>query len=464
MLSTFRRIKNYKFVRCLGEKINPLNQKTIYALSSAPGKSAVSVIRVSGPDATKIFTEMTESKTLPSARKAVLKKLLTPHSPEAESSVPIKHKVSPQILDNALCIFFPGPNSFTGDDVVELHVHGSTAVVKATLNALGDLSFTPAEPGEFTRRSFHNGKMDLTSVEALSDLINSETEHQRRQALHHLSGETGKLYDKWTNDLKRALSYVEAIIDFAEDEYLEVEVMKDVVPKLEKLRDTIESHLRDNRRGEILRSGVHITIAGPPNVGKSSLLNLLANRPAAIVSPHRGTTRDILEIRLDLGGYPIVVADTAGLNTEATDPVEQEGIRRARERFENSSIKIVMLDTDEVSIVDKEYDRQIKLIQMESNRNYSFKFSRDEKEIYDLLRKHIDNQTSVTRSIHYNEDQHIHSTTYLVLNKFDLLSEQMLVLTKIPFMMVVVNMFAYFLLLLVVTYIHTIHMMLCSVD
>ncbi|NXC77330.1 GTPB3 GTPase, partial [Anhinga anhinga] len=272
-----------------------------------------------------------------------------------------------------------GPQSFTGEDCAELHVHGGPAVVSGVLRALGRLpGLRPAEPGEFTRRAFRRGKLDLTAAEGLGDLIRAETEAQRRQALRQMEGELGQLYQRWSETLTQALAHLEAYIDFSEDDNVEEEVLsqgegwqgggeagmprpcRPVPPNprsprslpsvdatVQALEQEIGAHLRDGRRGELLRGGVHAVIAGPPNVGKSSLLNLLCQRPAAIVSPVAGTTRDVVEVALNVGGYPLVLSDTAGLR-DTTDPVEQEGVSRARNRLQQADLVLAVLDATAV--------------------------------------------------------------------------------------------------------------------
>ncbi|XP_074384957.1 5-taurinomethyluridine-[tRNA] synthase subunit GTPB3, mitochondrial isoform X3 [Zonotrichia albicollis] len=243
----------------------------------------------------------------------------------------------------------PGPHSFTGEDCAELHVHGGPAVVSGVLRALGRLpGLRPAEPGEFTRRAFAHGKLDLTAAEGLRDLIGAETEAQRRQALRQMEGDLGRLYQRWSHALTQALAHLEAYIDFSEDDNVEEEVLTQVRDTVRALLQELRGHLRDGRRGELLREGVRAVIAGPPNVGKSSLLNLLCRRPAAIVSPTAGTTRDVLEVALDIGGYPLVLSDTAGLR-QATDPVEREGVTRARDRLCQADLVLAVLDATSVS-------------------------------------------------------------------------------------------------------------------
>lgn len=301
---------------------------TIFALATAPGRSGVAVVRVSGHGAGAALSALT-TRPLPTPRMATLARLRDP----ADGSV----------LDDALVLWFPAPRSFTGEDVVELHLHGGRAVVAAVTRALGALpGLRVAEPGEFTRRGFENGKFDLTAAEAVADLIDAETAAQRRQALRQMEGELGRLYDRWRDRLTRALAHLEADIDFP-DEDLPGGVSDAVRPVLTGLAAEIAAHLNDGGRGERLREGLHIAIIGAPNAGKSSLLNALARRDAAIVSAHAGTTRDVVEVHLDLGGYPVILADTAGLRDTA-DEVEAEGVRRARRRAEQADVKVAVFD------------------------------------------------------------------------------------------------------------------------
>lgn len=302
---------------------------TIFALATAPGRSGVAVVRVSGPDAAATLAALT-NRPLPEPRRAALVTLRDPASGDA--------------LDDALVLRFTAPASFTGEDVVELHLHGGRAVVAGVIGALAARpGLRLAEPGEFTRRAFENGKLDLTEAEAVADLIDAETTAQRRQALRQMDGALGRLYDGWRDRLTRALAHIEADIDFAEDD-LPGGVADAVRPVIERLLAEITDHLNDGGRGERLREGLHIAIVGAPNAGKSSLLNALARRDAAIVSARAGTTRDIIEVQLDLGGYPVVLADTAGLREAAADEVEEEGIRRARDRAARADVKVAVFD------------------------------------------------------------------------------------------------------------------------
>ncbi|XP_041648090.1 tRNA modification GTPase GTPBP3, mitochondrial isoform X2 [Cheilinus undulatus] len=306
--------------------------ETIFALSSGHGRCGVAVVRVSGPasaTALKCMAGLTHS--LPPPRTALLRSITDPQSKE--------------VLDRGLILWFPAPHSFTGEDSVEFHIHGGPAVITAVLQALGSVpGMRPAEAGEFTRRAFQAGKLGLTEVEGLGDLIHAETEAQRRQALRQMSGELGRLYQDWSHRLKRCLAHVEAFIDFSEDELIEDGVLNQVDRSVCDLQAEMERHLKDERRGERLRSGVQVVIAGATNAGKSSLLNTLCQRPAAIVSSIAGTTRDVVETALDIGGFPVMLSDTAGLR-DSPDLVEREGVRRARERVEQADLTLLVIDS-----------------------------------------------------------------------------------------------------------------------
>ena len=245
-------------------------------------------------------------------------------------------------LDDGLALWFPGPHSVTGEDVAELHLHGSRAVIAAVMAALGRQGLRLAEPGEFTRRAFFNGKLDLVQAEAVADLAAAETEAQRRQALRQLDGHLGTLYRGWGDRLLRLLAHLEAAIDFP-DEDLPPEIEARVATETASLATEIARHLADGHRGERLRDGIAVAIVGPPNAGKSSLLNLLARREAAITSPIAGTTRDVIEVAIDLAGYPVVLADTAGLR-DSVDAIEQEGLRRALARAESAELRLFVFD------------------------------------------------------------------------------------------------------------------------
>ncbi|RKQ68622.1 tRNA uridine-5-carboxymethylaminomethyl(34) synthesis GTPase MnmE [Oceanibaculum indicum] len=301
---------------------------TIFALATPQGRSGVAVVRLSGPSAGAVLQKITDGR-LPPGRKAVLRSVRDPETG--------------QVLDSALILWFPAPASFTGEDVAELHLHGGRAVIAAVMQVLSrQPGLRLAEPGEFTRRAFLAGKMDLTSVEGLADLIDAETEAQRRQALRQMGGALSALYEDWRARLLRVLAHAEAIIDFP-DEDLPEETNAHLRAEVTALLEEIDAHLADSRRGERLREGIRVAIIGPANAGKSSLLNWLAGRDAAIVSATAGTTRDVIEVHLDLGGYPVLLADTAGLR-ETADALEEEGIRRARRWAREADYRILLLD------------------------------------------------------------------------------------------------------------------------
>ena len=245
-------------------------------------------------------------------------------------------------LDDGLALWFPAPHSVTGEDVAELQLHGSRGVLAAIMAALSRMGLRLAEPGEFTRRAFLNGKLDLTQAEAVADLAAAETEAQRRQALRQLDGRLGEIYRGWGERLLRLLAHLEAAIDFP-DEELPPAIETEVAEGSRHLAEEIAGHLADGHRGERLRDGIAVAIIGPPNAGKSSLLNQLARREAAITSPIAGTTRDVIEVAIDLAGYPVVLADTAGLRDSA-DVIEQEGLRRALKRAEEAELRLFVFD------------------------------------------------------------------------------------------------------------------------
>ena len=259
----------------------------------------------------------------------------------------VRDPESGEIIDEALALWFPGPNSETGEDIAELQLHGGRAVIAAVLDALGRIEgLRPAEAGEFTRRAFENGRLDLTAVEGLADLIGAETEAQRRQAFRQMKGLLGDRAETWRARLIEALALVEARIDFSDEGDVPEDLLGPALEIVRGLRDEIDAALAGAARGERLRDGLVVAIAGPPNAGKSTLLNRIARREAAIVSPVPGTTRDVIEVHLDLDGYPVTLLDTAGIR-DSDDPVEQEGVRRARERAAEADLVLWVFDARE---------------------------------------------------------------------------------------------------------------------
>jgi tRNA modification GTPase len=301
---------------------------TIFALASAAGRAGVHVLRLSGPNTRRIVEKLSR-KSLPPPRLASLRNLFAQKSGDK--------------IDEALVLWFPSPNSFTGEDVAEFHIHGGRAILKALMDEFRAFPDTRlAEHGEFTRRAFENDKMDLTEAEAIADLIDAETEAQRKQALRQFEGALEKLYDDWADRLKKASALCEATIDFS-DEDLPTGLLEKQNVMIRQILGEIEKHLADNGRGERLREGFSVAILGSPNAGKSSLLNALSRSDAAIVSPVPGTTRDVIEVSLDIEGYPVNLADTAGLR-EAAESIESEGVRRALKRAASADFKILVFD------------------------------------------------------------------------------------------------------------------------
>lgn len=302
---------------------------TIFALATPPGRSGVAIIRLSGSAVPDLMPKIL-SQT-PSPREATVVKLLHPQTKE--------------IIDSIIAIYFQAPNSFTGEDVLELHIHGSRAVISSTLEMLGkQANLRLAEAGEFTKRAFDNNKLDLTAVEGLADLIEAETEAQRKQALRQLQGSLGLLYNGWRGRLIKMLAYLEAYLDFP-DEDIPADLNEKISKDITDLTTEMTAHIQDDKKGERLRNGVHIAIVGAPNVGKSSLLNWFAGRDVAIVSDIPGTTRDVLTVHLDLNGYPAILYDTAGLR-ESDDIIEKEGIVRARKTAESADLRLNILSVD----------------------------------------------------------------------------------------------------------------------
>ncbi|KAL9112677.1 MAG: hypothetical protein Q9227_002980 [Pyrenula ochraceoflavens] len=334
----------------------PLQTDTIFALSSASGKAAIAVIRISGPKCRDIYDTLCPGQPSPKPRHATLRKLFHP----VRSS-------TLEVLDSAsLILFFPGPRSITGEDVLELHIHGGPATVKALLQALplcaledeprGSIRF--AEPGEFTKRAFYNGRADLTQIEALGDTLAAETEQQRRLAVKGSTDSLAARYESWRQDLLHARGELEALIDFSEDQHFNespTDFLQSVGGHIERLKHQIMLHIGNAAKGELLRNGISIALLGAPNAGKSSLLNRIVGREAAIVSAEEGTTRDIVDVSVDIGGWLCRFGDMAGLRGNAKSvtkapsaigAVEQEGIRRAKERALASELVCIMLSVE----------------------------------------------------------------------------------------------------------------------
>ena len=304
--------------------------QTIFALSSGRAPSAIAIIRVSGPQ-TRLAIERLCGK-LPAPRLAQFATL---------------RDLDGSAIDESVALWFPGPHSATGEYVAEFQVHGGRAVIAAMFDALSAIDgLRPAEPGEFTRRAFENGKLDLTEAEGLDDLIHADTDRQRRQALRHLKGLLGAKAESWRQQIIEASALIEAGIDFSDEGDVSAELVAPALRKIAALKSEIEETLAASAQSERLREGLTVAIAGPPNAGKSTLLNRLARREAAIVSPHAGTTRDVIEVHLDLDGYPVTLIDTAGVR-DTHDPVEQEGVRRARDRARTSDLVLWLVDAND---------------------------------------------------------------------------------------------------------------------
>lgn len=319
--------------------MHPRDQ-TIFAVSSGRPPSAISIVRVSGPQAGAALT------------------LLAGKIPEPRMATrALLRDRDRQPIDDAVTLWFPGPASATGEDVAEFHVHGGRAVLAALFAALSDFdNMRAAEPGEFTRRAFENGKLDLTEAEGLDDLIHADTDRQRRQALRQLKGLLGDRARDWRAQIIEASALIEAGIDFSDEADVPAELIAPALKKIKTLLGEIQRVLAAQGHGERLREGLVVAIAGPPNVGKSTLMNQLARREVAIVSPHAGTTRDVIEVQLDLDGYPVTVIDTAGIR-ETADPVEQEGVRRARARAAEADLVLWLVDAHDEKNLEKSLEQ-----------------------------------------------------------------------------------------------------------
>ena len=301
---------------------------TIYALSSGPGISGISVIRISGKETKNIISKLTNG-AFPKPREATLKKINKINNNE--------------LIDEGIVIWFPGPHSYTGEDMAEFHVHGSRSVVEAIHEAISKIeNCRLAEPGEFTKIAFQNGKINLLKAESISDLISSETEIQRQQAIKVMSGKHAVIYNSWRKGLLKILSNIEAKIDFP-DENLPDNILKNIKENSENIKNEIIKVLNDQKVGERIREGFKIAIVGPANAGKSSLLNYLSKREVAIVSEIAGTTRDVIEVHLNIDGFPVILSDTAGIR-EAKDEIEKKGVRLALKKAENADLNIVIIE------------------------------------------------------------------------------------------------------------------------
>ena len=312
-----------------------MDNKTIYALSTVCGKSGVAVVRISGDDAVSAVRKMTN---LPADLK-----------PRYAYFSALRHPVTRETLDHALVLYFKAPHSFTGEDVVEFQIHGSRAVVNSVLDALAAFSsFRLAEPGEYSKRAFYNGKMDLTEAEGLADLIDAETSEQQKYAMRQMEGGLKNLYEDWREKLLTILAHLEAYIDFPEEE-IPSDVVDTMMNDVFKLSSAISEHLQGDNIGERLREGFRVVIVGPPNAGKSSLLNAVARREAVIVSDIAGTTRDAIDIHLDLKGYPVIFTDTAGLR-EAEEEIEKKGIEIAYSKIQDADLVVCLFDSSKDSV------------------------------------------------------------------------------------------------------------------
>jgi len=305
---------------------------TIYALSSGSGIAGIAVIRISGPKTREIITKMT-SGSFPKAKHATLKNI---------NKIETK-----EVIDEGIVIWFPSPQSYTGEDMAEFHVHGSRAVIEAVHEEVSKIeNCRPADAGEFTKLAFQNGKINLLKAESISDLISAETEMQRHQAIKIMSGRSSKKFNGLRERLLKILSNVEAKIDFPEDDLPE-DIIKNIKIESKEIKEEIQKILNDQKVGELIREGFKIAIVGPSNAGKSSLLNFLSNRDVAIVSEIAGTTRDVIEVHLNLDGYPVTISDTAGIR-DSKDEIERKGIKLALKKAENSDLNIILIEPKSV--------------------------------------------------------------------------------------------------------------------
>ena len=318
-----------------------MSDKTIYALSTVLGKSGVAVIRISGSKAFDVVRLMTSLKTDEIKQRYAY-------------FVKLKDIAGQQILDKCLLLYFKAPNSFTGEDIIELHTHGSRAVISAVLNNLSRIpDFRMAEPGEFSKRAFYNQKMDLTEAEGLADLIDAETEAQQKYALRQMEGNLKNLYEDWREKLVNIMAHLEAYIDFPDEEIPE-NIVSEMNNTVFKLKNEIKEHLSSDNIGERLREGFRVVIVGRPNAGKSSLLNAIAKRDVVIVSDIAGTTRDAIDVHLDLNGYPVIITDTAGIR-ETEEAIERQGVEIAYRKIEDADLLLCLYDAsqDTVQVFEK---------------------------------------------------------------------------------------------------------------
>ena len=309
---------------------------TIYALSSGPGTSGIAVIRISGPEASLVIKKLTK-KSIPKPRVATIRK--------------INYINTSELIDEGMILWFPGPESYTGEDLAEIHVHGSKTVVDAIHSSISKIkNCRLAEPGEFTKIAFQNGKINLLKAESIGDLIASETEIQRKQAVQIMNGKSAERFNSLREKLLKILSHIEAKIDFP-DEDLPSDILKSIKKSSNDVIQNLEKILSDQKIGEKIRDGFKIAIVGPPNAGKSSLLNYLANRDAAIISETAGTTRDVVEVHLNIDGYPVIMSDTAGIR-ESRNEIERKGIKLSINRAEDADLKLVVIDAKNVEFTD----------------------------------------------------------------------------------------------------------------
>ncbi len=381
---------------------------TIYALSSGPGLSGIAVIRVSGPDTKKVLEYITFSP-IPAPKVASLRKFINPRT-----------KI---LIDEGILLWFPGPESYTGEDMAEFHVHGSKAVIDAMHSSISCVEgCRMAEPGEFTKIAFQNGKINLLKAESISDLISSETEIQRQQAIKVMSGKSSDKFTSLRKRLLKILSNVEAKIDFPEDD-LPVDILKNIYLELKSIKEEIKLILNDGRVGERIREGFKIAIVGPTNVGKSSLLNYLSRKDIAIVSEIAGTTRDVIEAHLNLDGFPVILSDTAGIR-DSKDEIEKKGIKLALKRAENADLIIIVVEPKNVDIskflnelssnkailvinkIDLAFDKISKDIKKYNPIYISIKEEKNLDELIKILKENLKNKFISTEEIYITRERH----------------------------------------------------------